>query len=58
MEQGDAVIIGVGSFRSELPADAEPEVGAVVWEELEFVGRVVPRVENAPTSRQPSRAQI
>ncbi|MFD8002622.1 AAA family ATPase [Streptomyces mirabilis] len=47
MRQGDAVIIGVGTFRDYVPDGKEVPVGTPAWHALEFVEPLVPRVRDA-----------
>ncbi|MFF4734195.1 AAA family ATPase [Streptomyces mirabilis] len=47
MRQGDAVIIGVSTFRGDVPEGEEVPVGTAVWPALEFVKPLVPRVRDA-----------
>ncbi|MFC8670663.1 AAA family ATPase, partial [Streptomyces sp. NPDC057199] len=47
MRQGDAVILGVGTFRDDVPEGEEMPVGTRTWPALEFVESVVPRVHDA-----------
>lgn len=47
MRQGDALVIGVGTFRADVPEGEEMPVGASVWPALDFVGQLVPRVRDA-----------
>ncbi|MFE2964138.1 AAA family ATPase, partial [Streptomyces sp. NPDC059340] len=47
MTQGDAVVIGVGTFRDHVPMDEEVPVGSPAWPTLEFVESLVPRVRDA-----------
>ncbi|MFF5447091.1 AAA family ATPase [Streptomyces sp. NPDC012888] len=47
MRRGDALVIGVGTFRADVPAGEEVPVGAAVWPALEFVQPLVPRVRDA-----------
>ncbi|MFG2785958.1 hypothetical protein ACGFY7_50130 [Streptomyces prunicolor] len=47
MTQGDAVIIGVGSFSADLPEGEELPLRTRTWHALDFVETVVPRVRKA-----------